>query len=72
MNQRTALFAKTPVQQACVSHTIVDVDFSNQAEWIAQSFVLLQSVKCAEASLLVQFARVWTKLRDKPSCSQKN
>lgn len=71
MNQRTALFAKTQVQGACVSHTIADGDFSNQAEWEAVSFVLLQSVKCADACLLMQFARVWTKLRDKSSCSQK-
>lgn len=75
MNQRTTLFAKTWVQGACVTHTIVDGVFSNQAEWEAVSFVL-QGVSCADVCLVVLFARVWTKLGDKsmagPSCPQKN
>lgn len=64
MNQRAALFAKTWVQGAYVTHTIVDSVFRKQVEWEAVSFVLHEAVSCADVCLVVLFASVWTKSGD--------
>lgn len=65
MNQRTALFARTWVQRACVPPHNCWWWFSNQGEWEDVSFALLQGVRCADVHLVMLFVCVWTKLGDK-------